>query len=68
MDPFVMLELLYSRGVNNWESLDFGVGGRLVVVVFVVVDEGFDGSLDVGQEGALVGIFTEEGRGGRGRW
>ena len=64
-----MLELLYSRGVNNWESLDFGVGGRLVVVVFVVVvDEGFDGSLYVGQEGALVGIFTEEGRGGRGRW
>ena len=67
-----MLELLYSRGVNNWQRLDLCVKGRrvvVVVVVFVVVmDEGFNGSLDVRQKRALVGIFIEEGRGGRGWW
>ena len=68
----MVLELLYSRGVNKWQRLHLGVTGRVVVrvrvVVWVVVmDEWFDGSLDVGQQRTLVGIFSEVGR-GRGRW
>lgn len=80
MDPFMVLERLYSRGVNDWQGLDLGMRGRLgvvvvvvgtvvVVVVWVVVDEWFDGSLDVGQQRPLVGIFGEVGRGrGWGWW
>ena len=68
MDPFVVLELLYGRGVNEWERLHLGVRGRVGVVVglrvvVVVVDEWFNGSLDVGQQRTLVGILGEEGRG-----
>ena len=73
MDPFVVLEQLYSRGVDHWERLHLGVRGRVVVVVvwlvvwLVVMDEWFDGSLDVGKPRTLVGIFSEVGR-GRGWW
>ena len=65
----MVLELLYSRGVNKWQRLHLGVTGRVVVRVVrvVVMDEWFDGSLDVGQQRTLVGIFSEVGR-GRGRW
>ena len=45
-----------------------GVVGVWAVVWVVVVDEWFDGSLDVGQQRTLVGIFAEVGRGGRGWW
>ena len=67
----MVLELLYSRGVNDWERLHLGV--RVVVMVgvvmwlVVVMDEWFNGSLDVRQQWTLVGIFSEVGR-ARGWW
>ena len=66
-DPLMMLKLLYSGGVDHGQ---WG-GGRWVrlVVRSVMMDEGFDVSLDVGEVRPLVRVSVEvrrwSGWGGR---
>ena len=65
-DPLVVFELLDGGGVDHGQGMGGDAMGRwrrlVMVLVLLVMDERLDGSLDVGEVGAVVGILAEVGR------
>ena len=63
-DPLVVFELLDGGGMDHRQARSQMGRWRWLVMVLVllVMDERLDGSLDVGEVRAVVGILTEVGR------